>query len=214
MKAFARAHGVTVGVIAACVAGALCAFLLALDMTSIRSTMRADDVRYRALPSERLWSPRELVPGGIAEELLGVRDDLVFRRAVQAMRLSNVNSPGLSDASGVVNRSTATSLLTDIVQHDSSADRRSDAANFLGVLSFSESFADYSNRERLLSSASGRFRQAIELNPDNADAKVNLELTLSRSRALKLSEAGGGNNPTAGGRGARGAGAGQPGGGY
>jgi hypothetical protein len=190
------------------------AFLLALDTTAIRGAIRDDDIRYRAVPSERLWNPREVVPGGLAEELLGVRDDLAFRRAVQATRLSNVDRPGFTDAAGIVNRNTATALLTDIAQHDSSTRRRSAAANLLGVLSFSESLADYANRERLLSSASGRFRQAIELDPSNADAKVNLELTLSRSRALKLSEAGGGNNPTAGGRGARGAGAGQPGSGY
>ena len=163
------------------------------------------------MPSERLWEPRELVPGGVAEKILGARDDLVFRRAVRATRLSDPERPGFS-SSGVANRNVATALLTEIVQHDSSSHRRSEAANLLGVLSFSESLADYSNRERLLSSASGRFRQAIELNPDNADAKLNLEL--SRSRALKLSEAGGGNNPTAGGRGARGAGAGQAGSGY
>jgi hypothetical protein len=214
VRGAARRYGLAVVVVLACVLGAATAFLLAIDVASIQSTMRKDDIRYQAAPEDRLWAPRQLVPGSLGETLLGIDDDVLYRRAVRATRLTHPERAGFSDASYIANRNDATALLTDIVEHDSSALRRSDAANFLGVLSFSEALADYSNRERLLASASGRFRQAIELDPDNADAKVNLELTLSRSKALKLSEAGGGTNPAPGGRGAKGAGAGEAGSGY
>jgi hypothetical protein len=113
-----------------------------------------------------------------------------------------------------VNRNDATAWLTDIVQGDSSDERRSAAANLLGVLSFSDAVADYSNRGRLLASSASRFRQAIALDPENDDAKHNLELTLSRSRGLELAESGGGTNPSPGGKGAKGAGAGEAGSGY
>lgn len=200
--------------VAACLAAAALAFLLALDVAALRAALRADDVRYRVDPSARLWSPRELVPAGSARAVLGVADDLRFRRALRAVRLSHPETPGLSDPSYVVHRSDATAWLSDVLLHDSDRARRSAAANLLGVLSFADAIADYTNRERLLSAAAGRFRQAIALDPSNDDAKYNLELTLSRSRGLELTEAGGGTDPSPGGRGAKGAGAGDPGSGY
>ena len=122
--------------------------------------------------------------------------------------------PGFSDPSYVVHRNEATAWLTDIVQKDDDAKRQSAAANLLGVLSFADAVADYTNRGRLLEGATGRFRQAINLDPANDEAKHNLEQSLSRARGLELSEAGGGNAPWPGGKGAKGAGAGDPGSGY
>lgn len=209
-----RTHGVTVAVVAACLVGAVFAFLLALDVAATSAALRDDDVRYQALPEEQLWSPRQRVPGGIAAALLGAEDDMLFRRALRATRLSHPESPGFSDPSYVVNRNDASAWLTDIVQHGASTERRSAAANLLGVLSFSDAIADYTNRGRLLASAASRFRQAIALDPGNEQAKHNLELTLSRSKGLELAESGGGTNPSPGGKGARGAGAGEAGSGY
>lgn len=214
MRARIARHAVTVALVAACVVGALVAFLLAIDVATTNAALRDDDVRYRATPNERLWSPRQLVPGGVAATLLASDDDVLFRRALRATLLSHPETPGFSDPSYVVNRNDATAWLTDLVQHDGTAARRSSAANLLGVLSFSDAIADYSNRGRLLASAAGRFRQAIALDPANEDAKHNLELTLSRSKGLELSESGGGTNPSPGGKGAKGAGAGEAGSGY
>lgn len=209
-----RRRLLTLVLAAACLAGALAAFALALDVAALRAGLRADDVRYRAAPEAARWSARELVPGAVAIGLTGVRDDLLFRRALRAVRLSHPELPGFSDPSYAVHRNDATAWLTEIVQHDASAARRSAAANLLGVLSFADAIADYAGRAKLLESAAGRFRQAIALDPENEEAKFNLELTLSRSRVLELTEAGGGTEPAPGGRGARGAGAGDPGSGY
>lgn len=204
----------TVALVLACLLGATGAFALALDVATTQAALREDDVSYRAEPEARLWSPERLLPSGVSSAVLGVDDDLLFRRALRATRLSHPETPGFSDPSYVVNRNDASAWLTDIVQQDGSAERRSAAANLLGVLSFSDAIADYSNRGRLLASASARFRQAIALDPGNEDAKHNLELTLSRSRGLELSESGGGTNPSPGGKGAKGAGAGEAGSGY
>jgi hypothetical protein len=214
VRARLRTHGLTFALVAACLVGAVFAFLLALDVAATSAALRDDDVRYRALPEDQLWSPAERVPGGVAKTLLGVEDDVLFRRALRATLLSHPESPGFSDPSYVVNRNDASAWLTDIVQHDASDARKSAAANLLGILSFSDAIADYSNRGRLLASAAGRFRQAISLDPGNEEAKHNLELTLSRSKGLELSESGGGTNPSPGGKGARGAGAGEAGSGY
>jgi hypothetical protein len=214
VRAGLRTHGLTLAAVAACLVGAVFAFLLALDVAATSAALRDDDVRYQALPGERLWSPAERVPGGVAARVLGVEDDILFRRALRATRLSHPEQPGFSDPSYVVNRNDASAWLTDLVQHDSSDERKSAAANLLGILSFSDAIADYANRGRLLASAAGRFRQAIALDPANEEAKHNLELTLSRSKGLELSESGGGTNPSPGGKGARGAGAGEGGSGY
>ncbi len=214
MRDVARRYGLAAAVVVASLALATVAFLLALDVAAVRASLRADDVRFRATPGERLWSPGERVPGGFARRLLGVEDDLLFRRALRAVVLSHPETPGFSDPTYVVHRNDASAWLVDLVQRDPSDERRSAAANLLGVLSFADAIADYTNRARLLEAAAGRFRQAIALDPGNADAKYNLELALTRSRGLELTEAGGGTDPSPGGKGARGAGASEAGSGY
>ena len=209
-----RKHAVTVVAVAGCLVLGTLLFLLALDVARLRSALPADDVRYLGQPEQHLWSPDEVVPGGIARALLGVNDDIRFREAVRGVRLSHPEMPGFSDPSYVVHRNEATAWLTDIVQKDEDPRRQSSAANLLGVLTFADAVADYTNRGRLLEGATTRFRQAINLDPANDEAKHNLELTLSRARGLELSEAGGGNAPSPGGKGAKGAGAGDPGSGY
>jgi hypothetical protein len=142
-----RKHALTGTGVAVCLAGAIAAFLLALDVAATSAALRDDDVRYRAEPQAKLWSPPRVLPGGVADALLGVEDDVLFRRALRATRLSHPERPGFSDPSYVVNRNDATAWLTDLVQGSSSDERRSAAASLLGVLSFSDAVADYSNRE-------------------------------------------------------------------
>ena len=209
-----RRHALTVAAVAGCLVLGTLLLVLALDVARLRSALPADDVRYLGQPEQRLWEPDEIVPGGLARTMLAVDDDIRFRQAVRGVRLSHPEMPGFSDPSYVVHRNEATAWLTDIVQQDDDPKRQSSAANLLGVLTFADAVADYTNRGRLLEGATGRFRQAINLDPANDEAKHNLELTLSRSRGLELSEAGGGNAPSPGGKGAKGAGAGDPGSGY
>jgi hypothetical protein len=188
--------------------------LLALDVARLRTAFAADDVRYRSAPGGTLWQPREVVPGGAAKSLLDVNDDILFRQALRGVLLSHPEMPGFSDPAYVVHRNEATAGLTDIVQKGDDPSRRSAAANLLGVLTFADAIADYENRGKLLDSSVGRFRQALSFDPGNDDAKFNLELALSGSQGLELAEAGGGTSPSPGGKGARGAGAGDPGSGY
>ena len=230
-----RRHLLTAASALACLLVGMGLLLLALDVARARASLRDDDARYRAAAlvtrgetpggglvtgarppaaASALWKPSEVVPGGIARRLLAVDDDILFRRAVRGILLSHPEAPGFSDPEYVVHRSEATAWLTDVVQGDDDATRRSRAANLLGVLSFGDAIADYENRGKLLASASGRFRQAVALDPANADAKYNLETVLATSRGLDLAESGGGTNPSPGGKGSRGAGAGDPGSGY
>jgi len=210
-----RRRFVSVAAVAACIAAGVASLALAADVAALRTAFAEDDVRFRSTPEARLWTAEELVPRGTARTLLGARDDLLFRRAIRATRLSHPELPGISETSYVLHRNDATAWLVDIVQDEGELrERRSAAANLLGVLSFADAIADYENRAKLLEAAGGRFRQAVSLDPANEDAKLNLELTLSRTREFELSEAGGGTDPSPGGRGARGAGAGDAGTGY
>lgn len=204
----------SIALTAACFLVGVALLLVAVDVARVRDALASDDVRYQAQPEETRWTSTRIVPGDAARRLLGVRDDVLFRRALRGVRLSRPDMPGFSDPSFVVNRNEATAWLTDIVQGDGDPQRKSAAANLLGILSFADAIADYTNREKLLVSAAGRFRQAISFDPGNDVAKYNLELALSRSRGLELTEAGGGTAPSPGGKGARGAGAGDPGSGY
>jgi len=199
----------------ACLVAGAGLFLLAADVARLDRAFRDGDVRFRAAPEERdLWQPAEIVPFGIAPAVLGTEDDLAFRLAIRAVRLSRPHVPSLSDPALVILRNEATARLTVIVQGRGPTGRRSAAANLLGVLSFSDSLYNYDNRETLLKSATGRFRQAVALDPANDEAKHNLELTLARTREIQLTESGGGANPSPGGKGAKGAGTGDVGGGY
>jgi len=201
------------GVVACALAG-LVLLVLAVDANRWHDALASGDLSYRGSPEGVLWSPDRLAPGDLVGTALGIGDDLAYRRAFQAFRLSHPEQPGISDPNLVVSRNEATSDLTEIVQHESDRARRAAAANLLGVLSYSDAVYDYSNRGRLIGNASRRFQQAIAFDPGNADAKYNLELTLALAKGIGLTESGGGTNPSPGGKGSKGAGTGEAGTGY
>lgn len=203
-----------VATIAACFVVGVLLVLLGADVASWRSTMRTDDVTYRAAPQGDLWSPRTFLPARVTRSLLGVGDDIAYRRALQSFRLAHVESPVISDPALVVYRNDATVRLTDIVDHGSDPLRRAEAANLLGAIAYADALGDFTNRAKLIVSASQRFGQAITFDPTNDDAKYNLELTLALGKATGLSESGGGANPAPGGKGSKGAGAGDAGSGF
>ena len=82
----------------------------------------------------------------------------------------------------------------------------------LGVISFASALSDAQDQDALQRDALARFRGAIALEPENDEAKANLEVALRRD--AEAGESGGGKDPTPGGQGARGAGAGEAGAGY
>ncbi len=200
--------------IAACFVVGVVLVLMGADVASWRSTMRSDDVTYRAAPQGDLWSPRTFLPTSLTRTLLGVGDDIAYRHALQSFRLAHVESPVISDPALIVYRNDATVRLTDIVDHGSDPLRRSEAANLLGAIAYADALGDYTNRAKLIVNASQRFGQAITFDPTNDDAKYNLELTLALGKATGLSESGGGANPAPGGKGSKGAGAGDAGSGF
>ncbi|MEO8348644.1 MAG: hypothetical protein ABI610_07005, partial [Acidobacteriota bacterium] len=171
------------------------------------------DVRYRAAPQEPdLWQPGPIVPFGAAEALLGVDDDVDFREALLTLRLAGIAQAESSDPRLALRRNEARTLIAAIAERDADPWRRSRAMTLLGVISFASALSDAQDQESLQRDALARFRGAIELEPDNEEAKANLEVALRRD--AEAGESGGGKDPTPGGQGARGAGAGEAGAGY
>ncbi|MGH3137437.1 MAG: hypothetical protein ACRDPV_13200 [Gaiellaceae bacterium] len=198
-----------------CVALAVVLGLLATDVARYRDALSAGDVRYRVSPSDAdLWSTSELIPFGAKAKLLDVQDDVDFRRAVRAMRLARLDDETVSDPELALLRSEAQARLEAIASGDSDPARRSRAANLLGALGLARLRSETQDRAGLVQAIISNLRRAIELDSTNDDAKYNLELALQRSSGIEIAEAGGGVNPAPGGRGVKGAGAGDPGSGY
>lgn len=197
----------------ACLAAAAALALLALDVARWQTAFAADDVRFRVAPAEPgLWQPEQTVPFDAARRLLDVDDDLALRAALRALSVAGVHAPDSSDPLLAVRRNEARALVAAVAETDEDPRRRSRAMSLLGVLSLASAIAEPQDQAPLLQDALARFRSALELDPENAEAKANLEVALQREG--EAAEGGGGQNPTPGGEGARGAGAGQAGTGY
>lgn len=194
-------------------AGAAVLVAFALDVLRFDRGLASQDVRFLGAPNQAAYEqPPALLPFGAAERTLGLGDDLDFRHTLQ--RYARVRPRrGFLDAQAVQTVRAETQLgLTALSRSDPDAVRRARAANMLGVLALDERLAprDTEALADLIRGAIGSFRSAVEIDPANADAKLNLEQALRIAKAASL----GGDAPSGGrNRGER-AGLGQTGGGY
>ncbi len=205
---------------AACVVGAVLLALVAVDVARSHGAIPDDDVRFAAGAPTSGWSPRALAPFGAGERLLGVRDDVAFREMLRVLRQSKLLDLTVSDPMLAIKRTELAERLESIVVHDPDPVLRSRAASLLGVVAIAAwnsnppQGTQQLDRSELLLAAVANFEQAIALDPENDDAKYNLQLMLQRGQGLLPTEAAAGRNPSPGGKGSRGAGAGAPGSGY
>lgn len=205
---------------AACLVLAVLLALVAVDVARVRTTLPADDVRFTAGAPTSGWSPRKLAPFDAGERLLGVSDDVAFREMLRLLRSSRLLDYTVSDPVLAIRRTELAERLESIVVRDPDPVLRSRASSLLGVVSVVSwnstptQGTQQQDRSELLLAAIASFEQAIALDPENDDAKYNLQLMLQRGEGLLPTEAAAGRNPSAGGKGSRGAGAGAPGSGY
>jgi hypothetical protein len=155
------------------------ALLLAVDVHRWRGQVAAGDVAYRTDPRAAKWKPTQLL-GGVAEGLLGVQDDLAARQGYLAFKLGQPRKLYFVAGDQIVAyRSSAQALLARISDGDHDTSRRAQELNMIGILELiSFPGGDPNERQKHLPRAAADFRQAILLDPSNADAKTNLELTL------------------------------------
>lgn len=185
--------------------------LVALDVLRWSRSLETQDVRFLAAPTQaRFSAPPSLVPFDGTEKALGASDDLAFRRQLQGFARVR---PGANFTPPLLALRAETQLgLAGVARSDPEASRRSRAANMIGVVALNESLAprDAEALAGLIVGAIGSFRNAVEIDPANSDAKTNLELALRIAKAASL----GGDAPSGGRNRGESAGLGQPGSGY
>ena len=202
-----------VAIAAFCLVVAAATMLLASDSLRWQHRVGVDDQRFAAAPERSdLWSLRPLAPLAPTRFLLGLDDDLAYRRAMQAFVLGRPRLETYTDTESIIQRTRAQVLLADIGDGGHSSDARAEASNLLGVLRLVNTFLDPPQATTYLTSAAEDFRQAIALAPEHGHAKYNLELTLLRLRD-ELAKSGASGQSPQGGVGS-GSGAKRPGSGY
>lgn len=162
--------------------------LLAHDAWRWDRAIRDADARAAVTPVDpAAWRARTLLPGRLVRSILGVNDDLTFRRAVMqaiAVARSGTRSRTL--------RGPVETALGRIADSDANRERASRAADYLGVLLYTQPTrkpvspyggqgqpqAQQTPEEQALS----EFRAAVDLDPTNANAKRNLEAMLRQAR--------------------------------
>jgi hypothetical protein len=188
--------------------------LLAVDVLQVNAAVEDDDVRFQARPTlpSGLWEQEGFLPAGVARSVVGVDDDLRYRRAawlfarVQPGRLTTTTGSPEQDAL----HAGAETKLIDASRAEPDPHRRSRLLNMLGLLALDRYAQDPADRINIVRSAVDSFQSAIKADPSNSDAKFNLELVL---RDFETAEAAG-TSPDRGANRGRQAGLGRDGSGY
>jgi hypothetical protein len=208
-------RGLLVAAVTVCLAASAFLALLAVDVVRSRDALDAGDSRYTSAPRDSaLWKSGPLGASAISREVLGVDDDLAFRQAVRALRLSQRDEPTDSSPEAVLRRVRAQKLLQDVATKDTDVARRSRAMSLLSVLLLSTPSADQEERASIQKVALADLQKAIALDPSNDEAKYNLEVVLRRKAGVQTVQGGPTPNPSAGQGDSRGAATGPPGRGY
>ncbi|MBA3432846.1 MAG: hypothetical protein H0U08_02005 [Actinobacteria bacterium] len=192
---------------------ALALAVVATDALRTPAELRADDARFESAPMRQrnLWKVGFL-PGLASERLLGLEDD-VFHRQILGLYLRV--EPGEVDYEGFPEleslRAKAQYEVTRLSREDPDPRRRSRLLTMYGVITLDTRARTDEEREDNIRRAVSAFRNAIELDPENDDAKTNLEGVLSREGPVVFGAA---NAPTSDRAGGRKSGQGTRGSGY
>lgn len=200
--------------LAAVAATALAALLAvaAFDVLRVSGSVTGDDVRFQARPTlpAGLWDDEGLLPGNAAARALGIEDDLRYRRAIWLYARVEPDKVQIVTPELEALRASVEARLIDASRAERDPRRRSRLLNLLGLLALDRYAGDPADRVNIIRGAIDSFQSAIKADPDNADAKMNLELVLRDFYTADAS----GTNPDRGRLGGRVAGLGRDGSGY
>ena len=126
-----------------------------------------------------LFEDPGFLPGAVASKAVGLEDDLRYRRAVWLYARANPSNTTvyLSPAQEALRASLEPKLI-DASRAETDPQRRSRLLNLLGVVAMSRYAVDPGDRSNTVRAAIDSFTNAIKADPDNADAKFNLEIVL------------------------------------
>jgi hypothetical protein len=167
---------------AAALAAALVLALVGFEALRWEDSVSDDDARFAASPlSEGLWEQEERLPLAPTRGLLGLADDLAYRRAVSLYTRSRPGEPTANNPQREALRGNARRALSVLSRTDSELSRRSQAAMLVALLSLGQGdlFQNAEERLQVLRNGVGNLQIAVALDPDNAEAKRNLELVMT-----------------------------------
>jgi hypothetical protein len=189
------------------VALAAAAALLASDVRDWQRALAPGPVR----PASQ-WKASARVPGRLAERLLAVDDDVRARHAIQLFEQNRSVTERLDDAVEVTaSRAAAETALAAVAR--GSGPRAAQAGTLLGILAFGDLARGGGHDENQAEVAASDFTNAVRADPDDANAKFDLELVL-RSFAAHGIRTGPSADSGSGSTGRNGASNGTPGSGY
>jgi len=142
------------------------------------------------------WSAQTTLPSSLVRGLLGVNDDLEFRRTIEQALYTNAHKPTTAAHRG---RSIVESALARLTRDDPSPARAAAAADDLGVLLYFDPPAPgnaanpYQNPNQAAPSgaqtptqrALAEFQLAVRLDPSDTTAQRNLESLLRASKTTR-----------------------------
>ena len=200
-----RRHALLI-VAASALALAVLFAVLAIDVAAWRASFEDGDRGFdRSAPGRNVWEPDGAALPGLSRSLLGVDDDLQFRRAVVLFLSSDPDQESARTLRESVFATRAVVALREVQGSRSQPrTRRALAANLVGILSLADAMTDRQQASALLRTSAKSFTEAIALDPTNDAAPANLELVLKLAgerRERFETEAGGGAG--SGGRGGR-----------
>jgi hypothetical protein len=189
---------------------AVLAALLAGDVRARHSALVVGDAAYAAMPSQASWTTQPRL-GGVSEALLGVRDDLQLRDALQRYVDASKLHLRLDNALAVESARARAQDALEQVSRARDPRRASQVLTLLGILAYRASASGGAQSQ--VDAAISDFTDAVRADPANEQAAYDLELllrlTASRGSRIEPGQGGG-----FGRTGHRGAGGGQPGSGY
>ena len=166
-----------------CLLGACVALLFARDVWHAEKALRDADLRGSVQGvSPASWEGDELLPFGLARNVLRIDDDLAYR-AIVARAITLTKQQAVTPAQFRA-RAPVEASLQRVRNRDGDPRRRSDAANLLGLMILGDpQDAETSPLETPVQRAVREFRFAVRVDPTNDAAKTNLELMLQSQRS-------------------------------
>jgi hypothetical protein len=163
---------------------------LAVDVRLATGQLHRDDALYaRGEPSG--WN--EIGATGVGRGLIGIGDDVAFRKAVKGFEATRPDPANPAGSLSIARESRAEEkVLEQIAQSDPSRERRSAAANLLGILAFESARGNPEAASTLQRRSVDEFRASVRSSRLNDAAKFNLELALALSGQGGISQQGNG----------------------
>lgn len=175
---------------------ALALIVVAVDVLRVPGKLATGDVAFEAVPRRQVepWRGIDFLRGWPAVRVLDVNDDLAYRRTMKRfLRVqpgAEIFGPGLENLRGRIQVE-----LTAASEADGNPKRRVQYLNILAAYMLERVGTSPQENETILRRAVHTLRSATEVDPEHADAKLNLELALRNAKAVNLP----GTDPDAGG---------------